>query len=220
MDNTKKLSEPFDPTQPIESFFRTIQNTVDYAYAGHAPFGVDQIIEQPYTHLFNSGILLYACEKWNGRPLADKKWNNLELHFTRAHKTYCLTRNTAIGAGYNMANAATTEFQQDTVEAIANLVNAAATDKGMIDTIKNTNTTLTTHLSEVCFGSSRATVNHSRLRQICIRDLTNIQYLIPAGIINKISNRGYGCAGEAGEAGEPGAEEERPDEQYENRNRN
>jgi hypothetical protein len=72
-------------------------------------------------------------------------------------------------------------------------------------------------LSEVCFGSSRATVNHSRLRQICIRDLTNIQYLISAGIINKISNFGYGCAGEAGE---PGAEEERPDEQYENRNRN
>jgi hypothetical protein len=32
-------------------------------------------------------------------------------------------------------------------------------------------------LSEVCFGSSHATVNHSRLRQICIRDLTNIQYL-------------------------------------------
>jgi hypothetical protein len=73
-------------------------------------------------------------------------------------------------------------------------------------------------MSEVCFGSSRATVNRSRLRQICIRDLTNIQYLISAGIINKISNRrGYGCAGEAGE---PGAEEERPDEQYENRNRN
>jgi hypothetical protein len=64
---------------------------------------------------------------------------------------------------------------------------------------------LAIQLSEVCFGSSRATVNHSQLRQICIRDLMNIQYLIPAGIINKISNRGYGCAGEAGE---PGAEEE------------
>jgi hypothetical protein len=69
-------------------------------------------------------------------------------------------------------------------------------------------------LSEVCFGSSRATVKHSRLRQICIRDFTNIHHLVSAGIINKISNRGYGCAGEAG------AEEERPDEQYENRNRN
>jgi hypothetical protein len=42
-------------------------------------------------------------------------------------------------------------------------------------------------------------------------------YLISAGIINKISNCGYGCAGEAGD---PGAEEERPDEQYENRNSN
>jgi hypothetical protein len=64
-------------------------------------------------------------------------------------------------------------------------------------------------VSEVCFGSTRATVKHSRLRQICIRDFTNIHHLVSAGIINKISNRGYGCAGEAGE---PGAEEERPDE--------
>jgi hypothetical protein len=72
-------------------------------------------------------------------------------------------------------------------------------------------------VSEVCFGSSRATVNHSRLRQICIHGFMNIQHLVSVGIINKISNRGYGCAGEAGE---PGAEEERPDEQYENRNRN
>jgi hypothetical protein len=72
-------------------------------------------------------------------------------------------------------------------------------------------------VSEVCFGSSRATVKHSRLRQICIRDFTNIHHLVSAGIINKISNRGYGYAGEAGE---PGAEEERPDDQYKNRNRN
>jgi hypothetical protein len=133
VDNNKKLAEPFDPAQPIKSFFRTIQNAVDYADAGHALFGVNQIIAQTYTHLFKSGVLLNACEKWNGRPLADKTWNNLKLHFTRAHTTYRLTRNTVIGAEYNVANAATLEFEQDTVEAITNLANAAATYKGMID---------------------------------------------------------------------------------------
>jgi hypothetical protein len=49
-------------------------------------------------------------------------------------------------------------------------------------------------VSEVCFVSSCATVKHSRLRQICIREFTNIHHLVSAGIINKISNRGYGCA--------------------------
>jgi hypothetical protein len=68
VDNNKKLAEPFDPDQPIESFSRTIQNAVDYADAGHAPFGVNLIIAQTYTHLFNSGVLLDACEKWNARP--------------------------------------------------------------------------------------------------------------------------------------------------------
>jgi hypothetical protein len=108
VDNNKKLAKPFDPAQPINSFFCTTQNAVDYADAGHAPFGVHQIIAQTYAHLFNNGVLLDACEKWNARPLMEKGWNNLKIHFTRGHKTYCLTKNTAVRAGYNMANAATT----------------------------------------------------------------------------------------------------------------
>jgi hypothetical protein len=64
VDNTKKLAEPFDPTHPPESFFRTIQNAEDYADAGHAPFRVNQIIANTHTHLFNSGVLLNACGKF------------------------------------------------------------------------------------------------------------------------------------------------------------
>jgi hypothetical protein len=86
VDNTKKLAEPFDPAQPIESFFRTIQNAVDYAYAGHASFGVKQIIAQTYTHLFNSGVLLDACEKWNAPPSwrkAEKTKTSTSLDHTK-----------------------------------------------------------------------------------------------------------------------------------------
>jgi phage shock protein A len=46
-----------------------------------------------------------------------------------------------------MANAETREFQQDTVESIANLANAAATYKGVIETLTNTNATLTAQLA-------------------------------------------------------------------------
>jgi hypothetical protein len=52
VENNKKLSEPFDPAQPIATFFRTIQNTVDCADSGHVPFGANQIIEKTYTHIF------------------------------------------------------------------------------------------------------------------------------------------------------------------------
>jgi hypothetical protein len=99
VDNKKKIAEPFDPAQPIESFFRTIQNAVYYADDGHTPFGVNQIISKTYTVLLNSGGLLDACENWNTRPLVEKGWNNLKINFTRSHKTYRLTKNTAVGAG-------------------------------------------------------------------------------------------------------------------------
>jgi hypothetical protein len=46
-----------------------------------------------------------------------------------------------------MENSATTEFQQDTVEAIANLAKSSATYTGVIDTIMNTNATLTAQLA-------------------------------------------------------------------------
>jgi hypothetical protein len=44
-------------------------------------------------------------------------------------------------------NAATSEFKQDAVEAIVNLANAAATDKGMIETVTTTNATLIAQLA-------------------------------------------------------------------------
>jgi hypothetical protein len=64
-NNNNRIAELFDPAQPIESFFRTIQNTVDCADAGHAPFGVNQIMAQNYARLLNNGVLLDGCKKWN-----------------------------------------------------------------------------------------------------------------------------------------------------------
>jgi hypothetical protein len=40
-DNNKNMSEPFKSAQPVEIFFEKNQNTVDYADAGHAPFGAN-----------------------------------------------------------------------------------------------------------------------------------------------------------------------------------
>jgi hypothetical protein len=90
----------------------------------------------------------------------EKNWINLKAHFTRTHKTYHLTKSMTIGAGYHAANtAATTEFQQDTVEAIANLANATATDKGVIEIITTNNATLTAQLAALSEQVSRLTTN-------------------------------------------------------------
>jgi hypothetical protein len=92
--------------------------------------------------------LLDACERWNALPLAAKNWKTIKTHFTRAHKTYKLTKGTTTGAGYHATtNAAANEFQQDTVEAITTLTNAAAMDKGKSDTIMTTNANLTATLA-------------------------------------------------------------------------
>jgi hypothetical protein len=81
-------------------------------------------------------------------PSRPKKWTTIKTYFTRVHKTYKLTKGTTTGAAYHAtANAAANEFQQDTVEPIATLVNAAAMYKGKCDTLMTTNANLTAKLA-------------------------------------------------------------------------
>jgi hypothetical protein len=60
-----------------------------------------------------------------------------------------LTKGTTTGAGYHTAEsaAANTEFQQDAVEVIAALVNAAAMEKGKFDTLTTTHSNLTAQVA-------------------------------------------------------------------------
>jgi hypothetical protein len=82
--------------------------------------------------------------------------------------------------------AATTEFQQDTVETITNLANVAATYKCMTKTITTTNATLTAQLPVLSEKEWRLTTNPERTAA------PNVQVPGPASCAQKGRGRGRG----------------------------
>jgi hypothetical protein len=81
----------------------------------------------------------------------NKTWATFQDLFTAAHETY--ESLTAQGGGYHGANHVQTQetekFYNETANAFANLAMAATSDKELILTFTNTNSTLTSQLSAI-----------------------------------------------------------------------
>jgi hypothetical protein len=54
--NYERLSTPYDPNQPIETFFQQIQDARAFAVAGGQPYGKAMIINVAYALVFNTGL--------------------------------------------------------------------------------------------------------------------------------------------------------------------
>jgi hypothetical protein len=59
-----RMEAPMDPTQPIDAYFQTIDDCVQFATDGQVPFTVLQIVRTTYHAISNSGLYNYACKEW------------------------------------------------------------------------------------------------------------------------------------------------------------
>jgi hypothetical protein len=79
-----------------------------------------------------------------------KKWAQLKLDFATAHREFRLTNQTAQQSGFHSANMmieqGRDETMQETVDAIAQLATATASDPGTVSTLTTTNTKLAKQL--------------------------------------------------------------------------
>jgi hypothetical protein len=79
-----------------------------------------------------------------------KTWAQFKLDFTTAHREFRLSNQTAQQSGFHSANMMIEqghdESMQDTVDAIAQLATATASDRGTVATLTTTNAKLATHL--------------------------------------------------------------------------
>jgi hypothetical protein len=140
--------EQWDPPTPIIYLFSKIQDGVDKADAGNAPYTVNQVLAIAFNHFFRTGTMHSACERWTALAPMNKTWVNFQDMFTSAHETYETL--TAQSGGYHGANNVQTQetekFYNKTEEAFANLVMTATADKDLLSTLTNTNSTLTNQL--------------------------------------------------------------------------
>jgi hypothetical protein len=148
--NYERLNAPYDPNQPIEMLFQQIQDARAFAVAGGQPYGAAMIVNVAYTLIFNTGLFPDACRAWQSRAIAGKTWAQFKLNFTTAHREFRLTNQTAQQSGFHSANMmieqGRDESIQDTVDAIAQLATATASDRGTVATLTTTNATLATQL--------------------------------------------------------------------------
>jgi hypothetical protein len=79
-----------------------------------------------------------------------KTWAQFKLDFATAHREFCLTNQTAQKSGFHSVNMmieqGRDESMQDTVDSIAQLVTATASDRGTVATLTTTNAKLATQL--------------------------------------------------------------------------
>ncbi len=65
--NYMKMNEPMDPNDPIDIYFKRVEDCVQYADAGKCAFTPEQIILIVYIALQTSGVYEDACKEWRKR---------------------------------------------------------------------------------------------------------------------------------------------------------
>jgi hypothetical protein len=81
--NWKNMRRAWDPQQPVETLFKHIQDSVDYAEEGGS-LSVKRR-SSAYAKIFSTGNFNSDCRHWNERNPPEQTWNNFKIHFATAY---------------------------------------------------------------------------------------------------------------------------------------
>jgi hypothetical protein len=102
-----------------------------------------------------------ACRRWNEKPPAEKTWTHFKSHFAAAHRQHKqMQGESAATSGYNSANAAMTQSEDQmaeaTIGALVSLGTETASDRGVVTALTQAKSRLVKQLEE----------NSSELREV------------------------------------------------------
>ena len=75
----------YDPMDPPEEVYATIEDLLDYGEAARAPISQIQAINIAYNIFNRTGKFSDGIIAWIRRPDHEKTWTNLKNHFTEHH---------------------------------------------------------------------------------------------------------------------------------------
>jgi len=145
-ENKEAMAANYDVNLPIETFFKRIEECVQYTAAGSTPFAAAQVASTAFRSIQKTGMFTDECKIWKRLPTPEKTRAQLKIDFTLAHNELRESQQTTRGGGFHANNVQ--ELQQETATAITNLENATLADRETMTTMQATITTLTTQLSE------------------------------------------------------------------------
>ena len=132
-DNDKKLRAPYDSNKPFEALINQVENAVDYASAGDTPYTPAQVVGIDFQLVFQTGLFNDDCKLWRRQPANVKTWTYFKEFFATAHQEWRESQTTTAGtvsqSGNHAYQSANHVYQNETVESIANLATATASDR-------------------------------------------------------------------------------------------
>ena len=76
---------PKQKEEPIEVFFNQIEEAVEYAQNGRAPYTNAQVLNTAFVVMAQAKIFKDACKEWRKKPNNEKSWSNFKNHFFVAY---------------------------------------------------------------------------------------------------------------------------------------
>ena len=146
-DNDKRLRAPYDRNQPFETLIGQVENAVDYASSGYTPYTPAQVVGIAFQLVFQTGLFNDYCKLWRRQPADVNTWKRFKEFFATAHQEWWESQTTIAGdvfrSGNHAYHSANHAYQNETVETIANLATATASDCASVADLTGTNSTLT-----------------------------------------------------------------------------
>ena len=118
----------------------------------YASIVIEQVIGIVLHLFYQTGLFVEECKASKCLPTQQKTWTGSKNFFATAHNEWLKSQSTSTGAVLHFTNLlqeqdTTQLYQQETVDAIDNLVTATPCDCATVATLIATNSTLTLDLT-------------------------------------------------------------------------
>ena len=91
----------FSPQEPIDTLITEVDDLADVADLAGSPLTDRQRVDMAYIVLQRCKPFKMSLREWNGRPVADRTWNNFKNHFREAQISLRKTGEITIEEGIN-----------------------------------------------------------------------------------------------------------------------
>jgi hypothetical protein len=153
-----------DVTRPIDIYFQTIDDCVQFATDGQVPFTPTQIVQTAYHAISKSGIYNDVCKEWRQKHVANRTWTNFKAFFATEYNE--LKEQQKLNNNQNSFHGTNSAINLTT--AIDSLAMAATSDRNVMTQLILTNKQLvqTIHQLTEQLGKAQAELAQSKRQQV------------------------------------------------------
>ena len=135
----KQMNDPIDATQPIDIYFKCIDDTVQYTTDGNVAFTMEQILQMVYHVVSTTGYYNEACKEWQRKPEVNKTWGHFKQFF--AAEYHDRKKQDKVNSAQNNFHSANSAV--DITQALDNLAMAEISDRDIVIQLTKINQQLT-----------------------------------------------------------------------------